>query len=193
MNTNLRRAIREYNRDFDADIDSNRRHLYFAYGMNTNIDQMAYRCPAAVCLGRYDLQDHRLVFRGVADAVYSEGDVLQTVLWDITPECERELDILEGYPYLYDKKEVLVYYNNVYEYAMMYYMIDQYRSSQPSKAYEMILKEGSEEYMETVLESMISEDQSEFCKFMEKNCKRAFCRQGSVCGFEAYCRKRKRN
>ena len=41
--------------------------LYLAYGMNTNIDQMASRCPGSVSIGRVDIPDHRLVFRGVAD------------------------------------------------------------------------------------------------------------------------------
>jgi hypothetical protein len=43
--------------------------LYLAYGMNTNIDQMASRCPGSVSVGRVDIPDHRLVFRGVAETV----------------------------------------------------------------------------------------------------------------------------
>jgi hypothetical protein len=110
--------------------------------MNTNIDQMAYRCPAAVSLGRYDLPDHRLVFRGVADVVYSQGDTLQTVLWDITRNCEEALDILEGYPHLYDKKEVPIEFMNINDYAMIYYMVNPYVPSHPSITYQEMLKEG---------------------------------------------------
>lgn len=116
--------------------------LYLAYGMNTNEEQMAYRCPSAISLGRFDIPDHRLVFRGVADAVYSPGDTLQCVLWDITKECELALDQLEGYPHLYDKKEILVDFMNVKEYAMMYYMVNTYRTSHPNSSYRQMLEEG---------------------------------------------------
>lgn len=110
--------------------------------MNTNIDQMAYRCPSAVSFGRYDLPDHRLVFRGVADAVYSPGDTLQTVLWNITSDCEDALDMLEGYPHLYDKKEVPVHFMNIRGYAMMYHMVNPYHPSHPNTSYQDMLIDG---------------------------------------------------
>lgn len=116
--------------------------LYLAYGMNTNIDQMSYRCPAAISLGRIDIPDHRLVFRGVADAVYSPGDTLQCVLWDITTECEEALDMLEGYPDLYDKTELPITFMGHTNYAMMYYMVNAYRTSHPNSSYRQMLEEG---------------------------------------------------
>lgn len=116
--------------------------LYLAYGMNTNIEQMAYRCPSAISYGRYDIPDHRLVFRGVADAVYSPGDILQCVLWDITSNCEEALDMLEGFPYFYDKKEVEVEFMGIKDYAMMYYMVNPYNTSHPNYSYQEMLEEG---------------------------------------------------
>ena len=41
--------------------------LYFAYGSNLNLTQMANRCPQAKQLGSAYLPNWRLVFRGVAD------------------------------------------------------------------------------------------------------------------------------
>lgn len=70
--------------------------LYFAYGSNLNKRQMARRCPAARPIGKFTLHNARLVFRGVADCVFSEGDQCPGALWRITPECERELDRYEG-------------------------------------------------------------------------------------------------
>ena len=116
--------------------------LMLSFGMNTNPREMSGRCPAAVSLGRYDLFGYRLVFRGVADIVESPGDTIQCVLWDITDECERELDILEGYPYLYEKAEILIEYGGEYEFAMFYYMTDSYRTSAPSDRYLGLLVEG---------------------------------------------------
>ena len=40
--------------------------LYFAYGSNINLDQMAYRCPAAQVVGPVVLEGYELLFRGNA-------------------------------------------------------------------------------------------------------------------------------
>lgn len=116
--------------------------LYLAYGMNTNIDQMAGRCPSSISIGRVDIPDHRLVFRGVADAVYSPGDMLQCVLWDITSECEKALDRLEGYPNFYDKKYIDIHFGRKRYEAMMYYMVNPYGTSHPNYSYQNMLEEG---------------------------------------------------
>ena len=99
--------------------------LYLAYGMNTNIDQMASRCPNAISLGRVDIPDHRLVFRGVADIEVSVGDVLQTVMWWITDDCELALDMLEGFPTFYGKKyfDINISNRDHKDKAMIYQMV----------------------------------------------------------------------
>lgn len=116
--------------------------LYLAYGMNSNVDQMAYRCPSSISLGRVDVADHRLVFRGVADIVHSPGDTLQCVLWDITKDCEQALDMLEGYPHFYDKKELPIEFMGHKADAMIYYMVSQYGLSRPNQSYQRMLEEG---------------------------------------------------
>lgn len=114
--------------------------LYLSYGMNTNIEQMACRCPGATSLGRYDLKDHALVFRGVADVVESPGDTTQCVLWEITEECEEALDCLEGYPYLYDKKMVTINFMGEEREAMIYYMVNDSSIYSPNQSYlDMLL------------------------------------------------------
>ncbi len=121
--------------------------LYLAYGMNTNIDQMASRCPKAVSIGRVDIPDMRLVFRGVADVEYSYGDVLQTVLWDITPDCELALDMLEGYPTFYTKKYLTVDINGKMYEAMIYQMVgDRLDYSTPGSYYQQMLEEGYQDH-----------------------------------------------
>ena len=40
--------------------------MYFAYGSNINLDQMAYRCPAAQVVGPVVLEGYELLFRGNA-------------------------------------------------------------------------------------------------------------------------------
>ena len=80
--------------------------FYMAYGMNTNRDAMAARCPKAKPMGAFYLPDHRLVFRGVADFVEDTESVLPVVLWEITPDCLRALDQLEGYPHFYNRRKL---------------------------------------------------------------------------------------
>ena len=77
---------------------------YFAYGSNMNLDQMAYRCPAASVVENVRLDGYRLTFcgrgkgSGVATILPEEGSQVEGVLWKITPECEKSLDFYEGYP-----------------------------------------------------------------------------------------------
>lgn len=71
--------------------------LYFAYGSNLNVSQMARRCPAAVKVGKFMLADAKLVFRGVADVVGEPGAVCPGGIWLITAACEEALDRYESY------------------------------------------------------------------------------------------------
>jgi hypothetical protein len=117
--------------------------LYLAYGMNTNVAQMASRCPGSVSIGRVDIPDYRLVFRGVADIEESYGDTLQCVLWDITADCEVALDMLEGYPSFYGKEYVDVTFGNKTYTAMIYKMIGRNLSySSPNIYYQEMLEDG---------------------------------------------------
>ncbi len=61
---------------------------YFAYGMNTNLGEMSYRCPAAVCIGPAKIRGFQLAFRTHADIEYSQDSVIQGVMWKISPQCE---------------------------------------------------------------------------------------------------------
>lgn len=79
---------------------------YLAYGMNTNREAMAARCPRAKPMGGFYLPDHRLIFRGVADFRHDSDMVLPVVAWEITINCLSALDRLEGYPRLYDRRKI---------------------------------------------------------------------------------------
>ena len=84
--------------------------LYFAYGSNINLDQMAYRCPDASVVGPVTLENYELLFRrgGFSTIAPKEGETVTGLLWSITPGCERSLDRYEGYPRFYDKRMVTV-------------------------------------------------------------------------------------
>lgn len=116
--------------------------LYFAYGMNTNIDSMSGRCPAAVPLGAAKLPHWRFRFAGCADVVPSEQDITDGVLWDITDECLASLDILEGYPNFYNRDMVKVYWRNQFVDALVYYMNPGIEDDLPSDYYREMVYDG---------------------------------------------------
>jgi gamma-glutamylcyclotransferase (GGCT)/AIG2-like uncharacterized protein YtfP len=116
--------------------------LYFAYGMNTNRDEMAYRCPTAVALGRAVLLDYRLEFKSFATIVPSPKETVEGVLWTITDSDESALDMLEGYPEFYDKKTVSVEHSGQSYIAMTYIMNPREKGYAPSDGYYSMVSQG---------------------------------------------------
>ncbi len=102
---------------------------YFAYGSNINLDQMAYRCPAAEVVGPVVLENYELLFRGnsrgngVATIAPHKGRKVYGLLWKITPECERSLDLYEAFPRLYGKQSVTVQDREGREHTVMAYVM----------------------------------------------------------------------
>ena len=119
---------------------------YFAYGSNMNLDQMAYRCPDAEVVGRCVLKDYRLAFRGnrrgygVASILPEPGSEVQGLLWKITPKCEQSLDFYEGYPNLYEKKEVIVQTRTGEQAGVAVYIMNEPYQSQPAIPSDFYLK-----------------------------------------------------
>ena len=116
--------------------------LYFAYGMNTNKEEMAYRCPGAMPMGRAILPGYRLEFKSFATIVPSPREQVEGVLWTIADSDESALDMLEGYPEFYDKKTVSVDHNNQSYIAMTYIMGPREQGYAPSDGYYSMVSEG---------------------------------------------------
>ena len=112
--------------------------LYFAYGSNMNLEQMAYRCPAAEVVENVHVEGYRLAFcgrpsgNGVATILPEEGSHVDGVLWKITKECEQSLDYYEGYPHLYSKEIINVKNSDGKERDVTVYTINEPYKSQPS-------------------------------------------------------------
>ena len=77
-----------------------------------DLDQMAYRCPKAEMVETVRLEGYRLTFAaagsGLATIFPEEGSHVDGVLWSLTGDCEKSLDLYEGYPDFYDKQEITV-------------------------------------------------------------------------------------
>jgi len=119
--------------------------LYFAYGMNTNVEQMTVRCPTAVPMGKAILPDYRLEFKSYATIVPSPGDTVEGVLWTITPADEISLDLLEGYPEFYHKKHVTVSQGMDYI-AMTYIVMPREHGHALSEGYYSMVSEGYQRF-----------------------------------------------
>lgn len=120
-----------------------RGRFYLAYGSNLNLAQMRLRCPKAVPDGSIMLRDARLVFRGVADVIYSPGDEVPVGVWRITPDCERALDRYEAVDNgLYSKEEVALSDGRE---ALIYVMNDD-GIAPPSRWYLDTIREGYDDF-----------------------------------------------
>ena len=118
---------------------------YFAYGMNTNLTQMAARCPGAVCLGPAWIDNYALVFRHFADIEPEVDSYCDGVLWEITDNNLVALDVLEGYPYHYTRFSVVVNTDRGSDTALVYQMVDQSFEQPPSNHYFNTVYEGYEQ------------------------------------------------
>lgn len=111
--------------------------LYFAYGANLNLEGMRFRCPAARPVSAFLLQDWQLTFSGVATIQPRPGAAVPGALWEITAECEDNLDVFEGFPFLYSK----VYLAQGNQEFMAYVMNDDPPAA-PSRSYFNTILEG---------------------------------------------------
>ena len=115
--------------------------LYFAYGANLNLEGMRFRCPGARPVGQLVLPDWRLAFSGVATIIPETGSRVHGALWEITQECEDNLDVFEGFPFLYTK----IHLTHVGQEFMVYVMNDD-PPSLPSRSYFDTIAQGYKDW-----------------------------------------------
>ncbi|AQP52921.1 hypothetical protein CBF34_06000 [Vagococcus penaei] len=100
---------------------------YLAYGSNMNLEQMSKRCPDASIIGKGELDNYQLLFKGTypdsyATIIPNKGTVVPIILWAISEQDELALDVYEDYPNLYRKEEINVKINQESYQAMVYIM-----------------------------------------------------------------------
>jgi gamma-glutamylcyclotransferase len=118
---------------------------YFAYGLNTNLDQMSIRCPEAKLLGPAKLKNHRLRFAFYADIVSDTSTSVDGVLWIVNKNCLDILDRFEGYPNFYNRKTVSVDYQGQKHKAEVYFMCSGNRDQLPGNTYYSLVVKGYQE------------------------------------------------
>ena len=130
----------------------NKKKYYIAYGSNLNIRQMRFRCPGAKPIGISAIPDYELLFKGSKTGAYltiepKDGGLVPVAVWEVTADDEKHLDIYEGYPNFYYKKEVclpvkLASGKTKRLTAFVYIMHEERSLGIPSLAYIRTCKEG---------------------------------------------------
>ena len=121
---------------------------YIAYGSNLSVEQMKHRCPDAKIIGMAAISDWKLVFRTHATIEPAEGRVVPVLIWEISDRDEKHLDLYEGYPSYYTKKDMTVTMtdldgkNQQEVTAMIYLMEEGHPVQTPWKSYFDTLQEG---------------------------------------------------
>lgn len=111
--------------------------LYFAYGANLNIKNMAHRCPDAVALQPLYLEGYRLAFSGVATILPDADHKVPGALWAISDQDEEALDHFEGFPTLYRKETI-----EQDGLQFMVYVMNASQPWEPSQSYVDTITEG---------------------------------------------------
>lgn len=135
-----------------------RTKLYLAYGSNLSRAQMAYRCPDAQVVGYATIQDYELLFKGSGSGNYAtiepkEGSKVPVLVWSISKRDEASLDMYEGFPTFYYKKELEIdiisfaTHKSIGEHKAMVYIMDERRKEgPPSRYYYDVLDDGYDDF-----------------------------------------------
>jgi len=139
---------------------------YFAYGSNMNHQQMKERCPGSRFLGRAYLKNYKLVYDGyskvawkgpVANVIEYPGAWSGVGLFDVSTENITALDVFEGYPTAYDRKELEVFDDKNGAFKAYVYLREGKPAGVPSAKYRGVILAGAadcglpEEYIKSSL------------------------------------------
>ena len=90
-----------------------RKRYYAAYGSNLDAVQMAARCPDARAVGTGAIEGYELLFKGSKTGSYltiegAKGGSVPVGIWETSADDEAALDIYEGFPTFYYKKDFAI-------------------------------------------------------------------------------------
>ncbi len=133
-----------------------KKRLYLAYGSNLNVEQMAKRCPTAREYGTAVIKGYELMFKSSKTGAYltieqKRGGVVPVAVWMVAPADEANLDLYEGCPNFYYKKDLRL---NIKALdgktkrvdAFVYIMHEERKLAEPSRHYVRCCQEGYEHF-----------------------------------------------
>lgn len=132
------------------------KRFYLAYGSNLNVEQMEKRCPTARIYGTAMINGYELLFKGSKTGAYltiekkHDGQV-PVAVWIVTPADERSLDMYEGFPNYYYKKDFKVNVKTLDGHsrkidAFAYIMHEDRKRAEPSRFYVRCCQVGYEKF-----------------------------------------------
>jgi gamma-glutamylcyclotransferase (GGCT)/AIG2-like uncharacterized protein YtfP len=117
---------------------------------------MKQRCPDARPKSTATLPDHKLIFAGrsqkwpgggVASVKPSSGEEVVGAIYDVSQKCLDSLDIFEGYPDTYKRRNVTVFTESGDPLeATTYVKVRQSDERQPSREYLDTIREGYKDW-----------------------------------------------
>jgi gamma-glutamylcyclotransferase len=128
---------------------------YFAYASNLNRKQMQERCPDAKPKFTATLPNFKLIFTGwsrswhggVASIRPLRGEKVAGAVYEISDRDLRLLDKYEGYPTIYNRREVVVFTEDGEPIkAVTYIKIEQSEETKPSPEYIATIQQGYREW-----------------------------------------------
>ena len=110
---------------------------YIAYGSNMNLDQMRVRCPKARLIGLGHLPQYKLEFNHYATILPSDNpqDFVPIAAWEITDECEKNLDAYEDFPDYYIKVDITAHMDDGSQITGMVYQMRTFSFKAPPMDY----------------------------------------------------------
>ena len=105
-------SVKEINPKEDNKMKKSTKKLYVAYGSNLHLEQMKRRCPDAKVYGSGVIKNYSLTFwgnwhrNGVATVIPGADTDVPVGVFEISARDEKNLDVYEGWPYLYRKEEI---------------------------------------------------------------------------------------
>ena len=125
---------------------------YFAYGSNLSRKQMLRRCPDDEPKFKATLPDYKLIYTGrstewqnggVASIKPFKGETVVGAIYEISEDCLDSLDIYEGFPTVYDRKNLAVFTESGEPVeAITYIKVEESVETPPSQKYLDTIQDG---------------------------------------------------
>ncbi|MBE6126652.1 MAG: gamma-glutamylcyclotransferase [Erysipelotrichaceae bacterium] len=134
--------------------NNDKTRYYLAYGSNLNLRQMQVRCPEAKRVGVGVIKDYRLLFKGYGryhlTIEPAAGHIVPVGVFEIGPEDERSLDVYEGFPDYYVKKdfdlEVSLDGRKKRLHCFAYVMVEGMKPGRPDASYVETVRRGYRDF-----------------------------------------------
>ena len=140
-------------------------HYYFAYGRNTNLNDMEHRCPGAVRIGNAWIDGYAFKWRRTADIELATDNYVVGVLWALTDKHLASLDREIVFPMYYFRQRVIAKTAQQEYVSWAYMLVVQGDESIPKDEYRTALFEGydqndlSTDQMELGFKRLLKESQ----------------------------------